>query len=199
MIFFLLIMKDNFSKQANIYAQFRPDYPDELFDFILNHVKNTHLAWDCATGNGQAAKVLAQNFVKVIGTDISEKQLVNAYQVLNVEYLKCPAEETPFEANSFDLITVAQALHWFDFERFFREVKRILKKDGVFVTWGYELNTVEAQIDAKCDTFTNLFWVIIGIQNADTLKMSTAEFLFRLMRLLQNDLSTKLLGLLSII
>jgi ubiquinone/menaquinone biosynthesis C-methylase UbiE len=142
-------MKDNFSKQANIYAQFRPDYPVELFEFILNHVKNKHLAWDCATGNGQAAKVLAEHFDKVIGTDISEKQLANAHQAPNIEYIKCPAEETPFEADSFDLITVAQALHWFDFERFYKEVKRVLKKEGVFVTWGYELNTVEPQIDAK--------------------------------------------------
>lgn len=141
-------MKDNFSIQANQYAQFRPEYPAELYDFIKNRVEQTHKVWDCATGNGQAAKVLATIFDDVIATDISEKQLENAYKAPNITYLAGTAEETSFATNSFDLITVAQALHWFSFDKFYDEVKRVAKPNAYLATWMYALNTVNLEIDA---------------------------------------------------
>ena len=73
-------MKDNFSKQADVYAKYRPTYPRDLFDFILSYVANKQAAWDCGTGNGQTAKELAVHFEKVVATDISQKQIDNAYQ-----------------------------------------------------------------------------------------------------------------------
>lgn len=152
-------MKDNFSKQADIYAQYRPEYPAELFEFIISQVKNTDSAWDCATGNGQAAKELAKYFRHVTATDISQKQLDNAHQVHNIEYLISAAEETSFADNSFDLVTVAQALHWFNFDKFYPEIKRVLKNDGIFATWMYELNSVEPQIDA---VMRHLYEPILG-------------------------------------
>jgi len=101
--------KDLFSEQSKLYAQFRPTYPQELFDYILQFVEERKIARDCATGNGQAATVLAEHFEKVEASDISEAQISNAVKRENIEYHICPAEATPFSNDSFDLITVAQA------------------------------------------------------------------------------------------
>src|SRR5687768_17493951 len=98
-------MKDNFSKQASDYAIYRPDYPNELFDFLLPLVNEKNCAWDCATGNGQVATVLADYFTTVKATDISAKQLENAVQKSNIEYSIQPAEKTNFSNQHFDLIT----------------------------------------------------------------------------------------------
>jgi ubiquinone/menaquinone biosynthesis C-methylase UbiE len=136
-------MKDLFSKQAKTYAQFRPEYTDELYDFILQHVDNQQVAWDCATGNGQAAKVLAGHFTKVYATDLSQKQLDNAVQKENIFYSCQTAESTNFEDNTFDLITVAQAAHWFDFDKFYAEVKRVAKPNATIAIWGYGNLTFE--------------------------------------------------------
>src|SRR5262245_31315897 len=103
--------KDLFSKQANIYAAFRPTYPKELYDFIFSRVEKNHKAWDCATGNGQVAGYLANYFDKVYATDISQQQLDNAVKRDNITYSVSPGEKTSFEDQQFDLITVAQALH----------------------------------------------------------------------------------------
>jgi ubiquinone/menaquinone biosynthesis C-methylase UbiE len=130
-------MKDLFSKQAKTYAQFRPEYTDELYDFILQHVDNQQVVWDCATGNGQAAKVLAGHFTKVYATDLSQKQLDNAVQKGNIFYSNQTAESTTFEDNTFDLITVAQAVHWFDFDKFYAEAKRVAKPNATIAFWGY--------------------------------------------------------------
>ena len=140
-------MKDNFSSQSSQYAKFRPTYPKELYNFIFSHVTQTHSAWDCATGNGQVAIVLAQTFDQVFATDISAKQLAQAPQVGNVIYKVEPAENTRFEFQSFDLITVAQALHWFKFDAYFAEVKRLLKPEGLFVAIGYGLMKINPEID----------------------------------------------------
>jgi ubiquinone/menaquinone biosynthesis C-methylase UbiE len=131
--------KDLFSKQANTYAKYRPVYPKELFEYILQFVAEKDTAWDCATGNGQAAIALAPYFKKVIATDISEKQLSLAKPHTNIKYQISAAEQTNFADNSFDLITVAQAYHWLKFEVFEKEVKRVAKKDAVIAIWGYNL------------------------------------------------------------
>lgn len=141
-------MKDNFSKQAAVYAKYRPAYPEQLYDFIFEHVANKQAAWDCATGNGQAAKELATAFVKVYATDISQKQIENAAQQPNIFYSVQPAEQTNFPDNSFDLITVAQALHWFKFDDFYTELKRVAKPQGVFAAWMYSLLRISGEIDA---------------------------------------------------
>jgi ubiquinone/menaquinone biosynthesis C-methylase UbiE len=130
-------MKDLFSKQAKTYAQFRPEYTDELYGFILQHVDNQQVAWDCATGNGQAAKVLAGHFTKVYATDLSQKQLDNAVQKENIFFSNQTAESTNFDDNTFDLITVAQAVHWFDFDKFYAEAKRVAKPNATIAVWGY--------------------------------------------------------------
>lgn len=132
-------MKDNFSKQAKAYSQFRPSYPDEMIEYVVSFVKNRSKALDIATGNGQVANKLSNYFDKVYATDISENQLSNATQKENIIYSKESAEETSFDENQFDLVTVAQAIHWFDFDKFYKELNRILKPDGIFAVLGYGL------------------------------------------------------------
>ncbi|MBO9205093.1 MULTISPECIES: class I SAM-dependent methyltransferase [Niastella] len=131
--------KDLFSNQAALYAQYRPVYPVELYDFILQHITNPQQAWDCATGNGQAAVELARYFEKVMATDISEKQLQQAIPNDRITYAVSTAEQTPFPDNSFDCITVAQAYHWFQFEAFGKEVQRIARPGAIVAIWGYSL------------------------------------------------------------
>ena len=132
-------MKDNFSKQAVDYSKFRPQYPQEMIEYIISFVNNKSTALDIATGNGQVAHKLSAYFKKVYATDISQKQLDNAIQAENVSYSKESAENTSFENQKFDLIVVAQAVHWFDFEVFYKEIYRILKPNGVFAVLGYGL------------------------------------------------------------
>lgn len=140
-------MKDNFSKQADEYAKYRPDYPQALFGFLLSYVKERSAAWDCATGNGQTAKELGKNFVKVFATDSSSKQLDNAEQLPNIFYSLQPAEQTNFPDNSFDLITVSQALHWLSFPAFYTEATRVAKPGGWIAAWMYSLPGITVAID----------------------------------------------------
>ncbi len=148
-------MKDNFSKQSAGYAKYRPAYPQQLYDFIFQHVRNKQAAWDCATGNGQAAKELAKGFDKVYATDISQKQIDNAVQQSNIFYSVQPAEKTDFPDNSFDLITVAQALHWFRFDDFYKEVTRVAKANSIFAGWTYSLLRISKEIDALIEDHHN--------------------------------------------
>ncbi|GAB3645833.1 class I SAM-dependent methyltransferase [Echinicola sediminis] len=136
-------MKDNFSGHAKDYSLFRPRYPRELFDFLFSLVPQKEAAWDCATGNGQVAEVLSNVFGRVEATDISKEQLEQAPKSRNINYSIQAAEKTAFSSESFDLITVAQAVHWFDFEPFFKEVNRTLKPSGIIALIGYGLVEVE--------------------------------------------------------
>jgi len=131
--------KDLFSKQASAYAKYRPSYPAALFDYILSFVPSRQIAWDCATGNGQAALSLAPYFDTVQATDVSEKQLQQAAPANNIHYSVSTAEQTPFPDNSFDLVTVAQAYHWFNFDAFAKEVKRVARPGGIIAVWGYAI------------------------------------------------------------
>lgn len=140
-------MKDNFSKQADKYAKYRPDYPKDLFDFILSYVKERNAAWDCATGNGQTAKELSKNFDKVFATDISKKQLENAERLPNIFYSLQPAEQTNFSNNRFDLITVSQAMHWLSFPAFYTEAIRVAKPGAWIAVWMYSLPRITAATD----------------------------------------------------
>lgn len=141
-------MKDYFSGHAKQYAAFRPTYPDGLYRFIFGHLKSFDAAWDCATGNGQVARVLATQFEKVFATDISRQQLEHAHQANNIVYSVQPAEKTDFPDKTFDLITVAQALHWFDLDAFYREVNRTAKPGAWLAVWGYSQCTINPEVDS---------------------------------------------------
>lgn len=132
-------MKDNFSKQAVDYSKFRPQYPDEMIENLISFVKDKTTVLDVATGNGQIAHKLSPYFKEIHATDISQKQLDNAVKDENIIYSNQPAEKTSFENQKFDLIVVAQAIHWFNFDAFYKEVYRTLKPDGIFAVMGYGL------------------------------------------------------------
>ncbi len=140
-------MKDNFSTKSDQYAKFRPIYPKALFDFIKSNQQRRERVWDCATGNGQMADGLADFFTEVHATDISESQLSHAIQKPNIHYTVQAAEKTDFPDAFFDLVVVAQAIHWFDFERFYAEVRRTTAEGAYLFVIGYELLTVSPEID----------------------------------------------------
>jgi SAM-dependent methyltransferase len=140
--------KDNFSRQAGDYARFRPRYPAALYDFLLSLTPARDAAWDAGTGNGQVAAQLAQVFRQVHATDISTRQLEKAPPLPNVTCRVCRAESTGFPDGSFDLVTVAQALHWFDFDAFYAEVRRVARPGAVLAAWGYNLLHIEPAVDA---------------------------------------------------
>jgi hypothetical protein len=144
-------MKDNFSRQSDLYAKYRPGYPAELFTFILQHVNERNRAWDCATGNGQTAKELATYFQRVDATDISQQQLDNAIMAGNIFYSKQPAEQTDFPGKRFDLVTISQALHWVHFDKFYNELRRVSTEDGRIAAWMYGLLRISPAIDRLID------------------------------------------------
>lgn len=110
-----------------------------MFDYLGSIAPGRELAWDCATGNGQAAVELANVFDRVIATDASRSQIANAEAHPNVEYRLAPAEQSGLPAGEFDLVLVAQALHWLNHDQFYPEVGRVLKRSGVFAASAYNL------------------------------------------------------------
>jgi len=139
---------DYFSAAAAEYSRRRPDYPDRLFEYLADLVPDRHRAWDCATGNGQAAVGLAQHFEEVIATDASERQISFARPHPRVRYGVAAAEDSRLEAASVDLVTVAQAVHWFDRPRFWREAQRVLVPGGVVAVWCYDLLRTDPEVAA---------------------------------------------------
>jgi len=143
-----MTFQDKFSRQSGLYAQARPTYPKELFDFLSSCCRHHERAWDCATGNGQAALALADYFTEVIATDASQRQLTEATPHPKVQYHQATAEASGLEAASVDLITVATALHWFDLDGFYKEAQRVAKPGAVIAAWGYWRTNISPEVDA---------------------------------------------------
>lgn len=139
--------KDHFSALATGYATYRPEYPAELFSWLASLYDEQELAWDCATGNGQAAKCIANHFEYVIATDASADQIAQAHGADNVVFRVASAEQSGLKANSVDLLVVAQAAHWFDLDKFYVEAKRVLKPNGIIALITYAHHRVNAKID----------------------------------------------------
>ena len=157
---FKLKMKDLFSSQSHLYQKARPSYPQNVIDEILKHVPEQTRAWDCGAGSGQFTKLLSPYFQEIIASDLSEQQISQAPQLPNVQYLVQPAEQNDFESSSFDLITVAQAIHWFNFDAFYAEVKRVLKPNGLFSIVGYGL--IQAENEALQQEIQHLYFEILN-------------------------------------
>lgn len=151
--------KDNFSGNSDQYALFRPEYPPILVEYICGLVRDPKTAWDCGTGNGQLAKLLSGKFSKVIATDLSQDQIKNAFQAKNIEYHTQTAESADFGVQKFDLITVAQAIHWFDFEKFFDVVRKHAHQETIFAVIGYGRVKINPEIDSILDKF---YFEVIG-------------------------------------
>ena len=150
---------DHFSGHAAGYAQARPTYPDALFDWLATQCANRTLAWDAGCGNGQAAIALARHFARVVATDPSAQQIAQAPVNARIEYRVEPAESPTLDALSVDLVTVAQAMHWFDLDRFHASVARVLRPDGIIAVWTYGLSNVDAAVDR---VFRRLYDDILG-------------------------------------
>ena len=154
--------KDHFSTRSDAYAQYRPVYPDALFKWLAGRAPSANRCWDCATGSGQAASSLTQYFDEVIATDASAEQISNAVNDADIEYRVATAESSGLEDKSVDLITVAQALHWFDMPAFFREADRVLNPQGLLAIISCNLLHVDTAVDAVIlklyDAILEEFW-----------------------------------------
>ena len=151
--------KDHFSSASDRYAAFRPDYPAALFAWLASLAPAHELAWDCASGSGQAALGLAPHFRHVIATDASAEQIAHATPHPAIEYRVATAEASGLADASVDLVTVAQAAHWFDLPRFYAEAGRVLKPGGVVGLWGYGRLVLPQPMDA---TFLQFYADTLG-------------------------------------
>ncbi len=144
---------DHFSGHAADYARARPSYPPELFAWLKRQCSGHDLAWDCGTGNGQAAVALAGHFGRVHASDLSAEQIAQAAPDPRIDYRAAPAEASGLSDACCDLVTVAQALHWFCGDDFYAEVRRVLKPGGVFAAWTYTLLRGEPGLNALVEDF----------------------------------------------
>jgi SAM-dependent methyltransferase len=157
--------KDHFSDASNDYRLYRPLYPGELFSYLASVSPEHHCAWDCATGSGQSAIALSEYFSRVIATDASAAQIASATQIassrsrVDIRYRVARAEQSEITTNSIDLITVAQALHWFDIPAFVLEAVRVLKPGGILAIWTYNLLNIQPKIDRQVN---HLYASILG-------------------------------------
>ena len=145
--------KDHFSRQSGDYSRYRPGYPPDLITWVASRAPDRELAVDCATGNGQAAIALAGHFAAVLAVDGSLAQLERAPAHPNVRYELAMAEHLPVPDHSVSLVAAAQAVHWFDFDRFHAECRRVLKPGGVIAVWTYEKFQAGSAIDNIMDRF----------------------------------------------
>ncbi len=144
-----------FATEAARYAHLRPTYPEELFAFLSTTVASRETAWDCATGNGQAATHLAGYFGRVIATDESAEMIAQASRDPRIEYRVAEAEGSGIAAHAVDLVTVASAIHWFDLRKFYTEVRRVVKPGGVIAAWTYYTPVFDSAIDAIIQRLVN--------------------------------------------
>jgi ubiquinone/menaquinone biosynthesis C-methylase UbiE len=155
----MLHFKDFFSKHSATYSQFRPTYPEELFKYLYSITKEHELAWDCGTGNGQTARSLVNYFNHVVASDPSEQQIKNAIPHPKISYHVERAEKSTLKDSSVDLITCSQSLHWFEFNKYYAEVRRVLKPTGIIAAWIYKIPVITPEVD---DLFLYFHNEVIG-------------------------------------
>lgn len=178
-------IKDYFSKQAGDYARYRPHYPKALFEYLATLVPDCKAAWDCATGNGQVALALTPHFQEIYATDVSKEQISHAFHHDKIKYSVSVAEKVELANKSIDLITVAEAAHWFNLEKFYQQVQRVSKPGGIMAIWGYwyfNFLPEEELLNQMCsDFFTTVldqYWaeeINLLIQKYQTIPFPFAE------------------------
>ena len=173
---------DHFSRVSDRYARYRPHYPAALFEWLASLTPRHDLAWDCATGNGQAAVGLSSYFQHVVATDASADQVANAAIGANIEYRVAPAEQSGLQIGSADAVTCAQALHWLPRDAFYAEVRRVLRVEGVVAVWGYHIplvgdEAVDRHIRQFHDVVVGPYWPPARQIVLD--RFTTIEFPFR--------------------
>jgi ubiquinone/menaquinone biosynthesis C-methylase UbiE len=147
-----------FKSVAREYANFRPGYPAELFEWLVRVSPTRAAAWDCACGSGQASTALAVHFAHVHATDVSPEQIAAAKPHPRVSYSVAPADASGLAPGVVDLVTVAQALHWFDVDAFYAEARRVMRPGAVIAVWNYPRpRFVDPAFDARfLDFYTNV-------------------------------------------
>ncbi len=145
--------KDHFSTRSGDYAQYRPSYPPALIDYLSSLASDRELALDCGCGTGQLSVLLAEAFGRVVATDASAQQIASATPHPGVEYRAAPAEVSGLENASADLVTVAQAAHWFDLDAFYAEVRRVLKPGGILALITYGVIKADGDVGKVLDGF----------------------------------------------
>jgi hypothetical protein len=143
----------HFARDPRAYAAFRPHYPAELFDWLAGLVARHDLAWDCATGTGQAAVGLAGRFTRIVATDLSAEQVSAAEPDPRIEYRVAPAHASGLAPGTVALVTVAQALHWIEPESFYREARRVAAPGAAIAAWTYGSPEVEPEVDRVLQQF----------------------------------------------
>ena len=151
----------HFSSTSKEYSFSRPIYPEDLYKYLSDKTPQKDTVWDCATGNGQAAIGLCKYFKNVIASDASKEQLDYKFLRNNIHYKMFPAERAAINDNCVDLITVAQAAHWFDLDKFYKEVTRVSKSNGILAIWSYGMHKINYEIDRIC-TKLNIGGSILG-------------------------------------
>ncbi len=151
---------DHFGKVAGRYADFRPTYPAALFDWLASECSSHDLVWDCGCGNGQASVALTQRFAQVHASDASAGQIAQATPHPGVSYVVAPSSDSGLPDASADLVTVAQALHWFAEDAFYDEARRVLKPGGLIAAWSYGMITVDG--DAVNAAIQHFYYQVIG-------------------------------------
>ncbi|KAL4426897.1 hypothetical protein ABPG74_008821 [Tetrahymena malaccensis] len=117
--------------QGQNYDKYRPKYPSKFFDLILKDLNSKESYLDVGCGTGQMLFKLNSHFKIAVGTDLSEKQvsvatekISNNQNYMNVKVIQSDANNliSSLQKNSlplnYDLVTVGQALHWFEVEKF---------------------------------------------------------------------------------
>ncbi len=150
-----LEFKDYFSENSESYRKYHPQYPLKLFAYLSSISPSNKKAWDCATGTGQSARSLNKFFNEVVATDASRSQIEKAKKENGITYLVSPAEKTEIGNRKIDIITVAQALHWFNINDFFKEAKRVLKANGILAVWSYNLLKITPDLDKIINHFSS--------------------------------------------
>ena len=147
------LFKDHFSEYAESYAQARLTYPPEIFTWLAEIAPHRQVAWDCGTGNGQAAISLANHFERILATDASTRQIAHAFPHARVEYSVAREDQCRLADGSVALVTAFSAVHWFDQQAFFVEAQRVLGHNGVCAIWCPSLPRVTLPINAILDHF----------------------------------------------
>ena len=135
--------KDHFSAASSAYAKYRPTYPTRLVHYLEEIAPNNSLIWDVGCGTGQLSEQLPLCFKKVIATDASSQQIAKTVANPKINYYCAPAENSKIDDHTVDIVIAAQAAHWFDHPLFFKEVKRVLKPNGIVVLATYNLMCID--------------------------------------------------------